>query len=351
MIPHVFALSLLALGAAMGAGTAVAAGVAEVAFVSIRSGDPQIYTRDAAGQVHVVTQGKGLPGQPAWAANNRLAYSARVNGGPRIFVTNEKGLSPQRLTSDDRMETAPSWSPDGRALAFFSRSPEGGGTELRVVDMATRKVMVIARDKNDMGPTAASWSADGSRLAFSALHDQRHSHLWVVQRDGSGLRNVSAKYAPRGAAWPSLSPDGRKVVWIADLRERMPVVITDLESGESRDLTPEKLATAESPRWSPDGLRIVFVSTRDSGDLGRNDIFVMDADGANVRNLTRHPAEDFDPKWSADGRSIVFVSLRSGTSLLYEVNLGDSSTKPVSVHASHDMDHVIRPIAVATRAP
>lgn len=351
MKPRLLAVSLLALATATGVGVALAAGVAEVAFVSIRSGDPQIYTRDAAGQVHVVTQGKGLPAQPAWAANNRLAYVARVDREPRIFVTDEKGLSPQPLTSEGRVETAPSWSPDGRALAYYSRSRDGSATELRVVDFATGKSTVLARDEHDMGPMPASWSADGSRLVYSALYDHEHSHVWVVQRDGSGPRNLTAKFSPRGAAMPNLSPDGRRVLWIADTRERQPVIVTDVESGESRDLSPEKFTTNESPRWSPDGLYIVFASARDSGDSFRNDIFLMDADGKNVRNLTRHPAEDFDPKWSADGRSIVFASLRTGTSLLYEVNLVDGSTKPVSVHASHDMDHVIRPIAVAMRAP
>lgn len=341
---------LLALGAAAGAGADVGTGIAEVAFVSIRSGDPQIYTRDSVGQLHVVTQGKGLPGQPAWASNNRLAFAARVDGGPRIFITDENGLSPQRLTADDRMEMSPSWSPDGQALAYYSRSQDGAATELRVVDVATRKSTVVARDERDMGPTPPSWSADGSRLVFSALYDGEHAHVWVVQRDGSRLRNLTAKYSPRGAAWPNLSPDGRTVLWIADMRERMPIIATDVESGESRDLTPAKDATNESPRWSSDGLRIVFASARDSFDSRRNDIFVMDADGTNVRNVTRHPGEDFDPKWSADGRSVVFASLRSGTSLLYEVNLVNGSTKPVSEHASHDMDHVIRPINVAKRA-
>jgi TolB protein len=78
--------------------------------------------------------------------------------------------------------------------------------------------------------------------------------------------------------------------------------------------------------------------------------FVIDADGSNLRNLSRHPAEDFDPKWTADGRSVVFASLRTGTSLLYEVSLDDGVTKPVSVHASHDMDHVTRPMTAAKRS-
>ena len=338
-------LAALATGMIGAAGNAAAASKTEVAFVSIRTGDAHIFIRDAQGHERMVTQGKGVHTQPAWASNNRIAYTQQVGGAPKVFITNESGLAAQRLTADDAMETSPSWSPDGRALAYYSQPITGGKTELRVVDIASRKVTVLATEELEMGPTPASWSADGSRLAFSVRFDRAKSHAWIVQRDGSGLRNLTAKFAPRGGAWPNLSPDGRKLLWVADMRERMPIIVTDVESGESQDLTPQKNATAEAARWSPDGRQIVFASARDSGDSGRNDIFVMDADGANARNLSRHPGEDFDPKWSADGRSVVFASLRSGTSLLYEVDLVNGKTQPLAQHSSHDMDHMIRPIA------
>lgn len=338
----------VALIAASTAATPALAGPSGVAFVSIRTGDPQIYVRNAAGEIVAVTEGKGLPAQPAWASNGRLAYAARVGFATRIFVTDEKGRAPRRLTSDDRSEISPSFSPDGRAVAYFSRPLEGGSTELRVVDLDTMSSSTLARDEREMGPTAPSWSADGSRLAFGAIYNHERSHGYVVRRDGGGLRNITEKHSPRGAEWPSLSPDGRQLLWIANMRERQPVVVTDIDRGESRELTTARIVNAESPRWSPDGRQVVFASMTDSvGAGGRNDIFVMDADGSNLRNLTRHPGEDFDPKWSADGRSIVFVSLRSGTSLLYEVDLDNGSTRPVSEHASHDMDHVTRPLAAA----
>lgn len=347
MMPRLLAAALLACGAAAHAGADVIAGAASVAFVSIRTGDPQIFTRDAQGQLRMVTQGKSLPAQPAWGAHNRLAFVGRVGTTMRIFVTDEAGMAAQRLTTEERMETSPSWSPDGSAIAYYSRPTEGGPCELRVVDLATRRMITLATDKNEMGPTPASWSVDGSRLAFSAIHERDRSHIWTVNRDGSGLRNLSAKAVSRGAAWPSMSPDGKQVIWIADHRDRMPIMVTDTETGESKELTPEKATSNEAPRWSPDGQRIVFASTRASIDVPQNDIFVMDADGSNVRNISRHPGEDFDPKWSADGRSIVFASLRSGTSHLYEADLVNGSVKQLSQHASHDMDHVVRPIAAA----
>lgn len=322
-----------------------------LAFVSIRSGDPQIYTLDDSGQLTVRTQGKALPGQPTLSVDHRLAYTARSGGTPHVFVlpapaSGSDAAAAQnggRLTQDEATETSPSWSPDGKALAYYAKPAGGGQIELRVRDVVSGHTDVLARSAHDMGPAAPSWSADGSRLAFATLNASDRSQIWVVQRDGSGAMNVSETVSVRGGAWPNLSPDGQQLLWVANQRGRAPVMLTDLRTGRSTDLTPEPLAAAESPRFSPDGRHITFASMRDSLEQGSNDIFVMDAAGGRMRNLSRHPAEDFDPKWSADGQRVVFASLRSGTSLLYEVSVDSGQTRALSVHASHDMDHVVRP--------
>lgn len=340
--------ALVTLGAAAPAVAQSSAGVSGIAFVSIRSGDPQIHVRDSQGRERAITRGNGLPGQPDWAVTDRVAYIARVGASTRIFVTDAAGTTAARLTREDAVETGPSWSPDGQSVAYFSRPLAGGAVELRVTQVPSGATVTLARNAKDMGPSPASWSADGSRLVFGAADETGRPHIWFVQRDGSGLRNLSAKLTSRGGAGPSISPDGTHALWVADMRERVPVIVTDIDSGESKDLTPEKLASNETARWSPDGRSIVFASARDAPELGRNDVFVMNADGSNVRNLSRHPAEDFNPKWAADGRSVVFASLRSGTSLLYEVDLVNGSTKAVSEHSSHDMDHGVKPMLTAT---
>lgn len=344
-----FSLSLLALAAWLGgAGPALAQAAAHgglaVAFVSIRSGDPQIYTQDDSGRIVMLTTGKGLPSQPNWSARNQLAYTARVNGQPRLFVTEAAAGSAQRLTQDDVMETSASWSPDGLQLAYYAKQP-GGVVELRVRDLASGKTQTLASDKFEMGPAPAAWSADGRRLAFSTLNANDRSQIWVVGRDGSGLKNVSEPVSQRGGVSPSLSPDGQKLVWVANQRGRSPVMLTDLATGASVDVTPGELSANETPRFSPDGRFITFASIRDNLEQARNDIFVMDLETRQVRNLSQHPGEDFDPKWSPDGQRIVFASLRTGTSLLYEVNLINGQTRALSTHASHDMDHVLRPVA------
>jgi len=319
---------------------------ASVAYISLRDGDPQIWIRNNQGQEQALTRGKAVYAQPAFARDGRLAFVAREAGRPVVFTMNGDGSAQQRVSAGPEAETAPSWSPDGRSIAFYALDLKTGVSVLRVVDLQTRNVATIAGPSKSMGPALASWSADGKRLCFLGQDTNGRNQAYVVQHDGSGLKDLSSKFTPRGAAWAELSPDGKKVVWVADLREkRSHLIVTDIDSGQSSDLTAGVTASHESPRWSADSQYIAFSSTRDDPDGTRTDVYTMKFDGSELRNLSRHPAEDFDPKWSSDGRHIIFASLRSGTSLLYQVDLQGNKTEAMTQHASHDMDHSVRPLA------
>jgi TolB protein len=77
----------------------------------------------------------------------------------------------------------------------------------------------------------------------------------------------------------------------------------------------------EEPRWSPDGQRIAFGSTR--AQKGNIDIFVMNADGSGVVRLTDHPSAEQGPVWAADGKSLFFTGERDGRGEIYRVWLAD----------------------------
>jgi Tol biopolymer transport system component len=83
------------------------------------------------------------------------------------------------------------------------------------------------------------------------------------------------------------------------------------------------------PMYSPDGLKIVFISTHD----GDPEIFLMNADGTGLKKLTDNTAVDAAPSWSPDGRKIVFTSDRGGSFELYRMNSDGSQQQliPTSV--------------------
>jgi len=107
---------------------------------------------------------------------------------------------------------------------------------------------------------------------------------------------------------------------------RQKIYTIDLASGRVSTLTREGDWNDEQPRWSPDGRRIAFKSSRG----GSYNLYLMDADGANVRRLTDHPGNDYDPSWLPDGASFVFTSDRDrgyGRFDLYRYWLADGSVE------------------------
>lgn len=114
------------------------------------------------------------------------------------------------------------------------------------------------------------------------------------------------------------NPDGRSHIFTIDLA-----------TGRIAQLTSGRNHHDANPRWSPDGRRIAFKSTRPGNQF---DIYVMDANGANVTRVTDHPANDHDPVWMPDGRSLIVASERDSRSDLYRVWLDDRRVERLTHH-------------------
>ena len=182
---------------------------------------------------------------------------------------------------------------------------------------------------------ALAWSPDGRKLAF--LDEGGRCpfcfNLYVVNSDGSGLRNLTAKLGPPAlvlvhgpASDPAWSPDGQMIAFVglgltAGLGE--PIYVVKADGSGLRNLTPKPVGAYAAPAWSPDGRKIAFVSDRD----GNSEVYVMNANGRGQRNLTRNPAYDADPAWSPDGRKIAFVSNRDGNYGVYVMNADGSGQR------------------------
>ena len=153
-------------------------------------------------------------------------------------------------------------------------------------------------------------------------------NLYVVNSDGSGLRNLTSKLgAGQGlgaglASDPVWSPDGRKIAFVR-LSKRLGVYVVNVDGSGVRNLTPKPVGAYASPAWSPDGRKIAFVSDRDDN----SEVYVMNANGSGQRSLTRNPAFDDDPAWSPDGRLIAFRSTRDGNTDIYIMNADGSGQR------------------------
>ena len=115
---------------------------------------------------------------------------------------------------------------------------------------------------------------------------------------------------------------GKRILWAAAI-----VLAVAGMSGCFPNMMSQQQQTVKTdPMYSPDGLKIAFISTHD----GDPEIFVMNADGTNLKKLTDNTAVDAAPSWSPDGGKIVFTSDRSGSFELYRMNADGSQQQIIN---------------------
>jgi len=305
-----------------------------IAFVSRRDGKA-LYVMNADGSgLRIVARVRQLAA-PAWSPDGRrIAFQGgRDRQSLTLYVVNADGSGQRTLA---RRGNAPAWSPDGQRIAFLSV------TKLYVANADGSGHRTLARVGN--GRTASlAWSPDGRKLLFLVEHSFSHSprcdfcsRLYVLNADGSGLRDLTQKLGmSRGpgagpASDPVWSPDGRMLAFVRR-NTRLGVYVVNADGSGVRNLTPKPLGAAyAAPAWSPDGRKIAFASERDAD----SEIYLMNADGSGQRSLTLNLAYDGDPAWSPDGKKITFVSNRDGRYEVYVMNADGSGQRSLTVQDS-----------------
>jgi dipeptidyl aminopeptidase/acylaminoacyl peptidase len=225
-----------------------------------------------------------------------LAY-ARPQGSGGIFVMERSGRV--RLVARDGL--APTWSPDGRRLAFVAGGA-GGQSELYVADADGRHRAPLTRSP-DADEVTASWAPDGRRLVL-----ERDLRVFVIGADGRDERPLAAGSSP---TW---SPKSGRIAFVSDRTGAENLYVVEANGRGLRRVTTSDAADSE-PAWSPDGTRLAFVSL----SAGSTDLYVVDVESRALVRLTQDSSLESSPVWSPAGDSIWFVSDRLGGGPLWSV--------------------------------
>jgi Tol biopolymer transport system component len=225
--------------------------------------DGQTYTSTISrgtGPTPLPTQGENPTPTVGPSDNARIVYAGGVLE-PGIFVINLDGSGKTQIHQPPLgLDASPAWSPDGTMVAFATPDDENHHGTIGIVNADGSGFHRIGEDSAIIDGNPA-WSPDASLIAFTSGGGD---HIEVMNADGSGRHRIVSN-TTTGEAYGHLS-------------------------------------------WSPDGTRIAFESTRprQAGSESRFEIWVMNADGSNLVQLTNNDFPDRHPDWSPDGSRILF---------------------------------------------
>ena len=217
---------------------------------------------------------------------SRIAYICEE--GFDICTINPDGTDRQRVTqTPDITERWPTWSPDGKWIAFAPFNP----SKLVMTDpKGGNETLLIKSYQNSSRP---AWSPNGTKIARANV--QKLYILDIITGEEKKIFPLGANTL--GYRDPAWSPDGREIAFASLHDNQRDIYVTNIDGDQVRRLTNHP-AEDHAPAWSPDGRRIAFYSNRDH----QAGIFVVDADGANLKRLTIG-FHDY-PTWSPDGTRI-----------------------------------------------
>jgi Tol biopolymer transport system component len=240
-----------------------------------------------------------------------------------------------------RYNVSPALSPDGSQMMFLS-DRDLFSIDLFLADARTgkikRQVTKTAVDAHlqslEFIESAGSWSPDGRRFVFSAISGGRPVlYLYDVAR---GKRTREIQLPKLGQALnPSWSPDGRSIAFSGLSGGLTDLYIYDLETSQLRRLTDDPFADLQ-PAWSPDGRTLAFATDRFSTDLatlkvGPQSLALMDVATGRIGAVAgSRTARQLNPQWAPDGKGLYFLSDPDGITNVYQMDLASGQLSRVT---------------------
>ncbi len=289
----------------------------KIVFISRRSGHSgewRLYSMNVDGSDQKCLSEKRVKcAYPAFSSNGLMIVFIHYNENHdfELHSVSIDGGTSQLLVTECRNLGYPSWSHDDSRIVFtMNRTDSSDISDIHIINSDGSHHETLTHRGNNSYP---AWSPDGNLIAFSSNRDGFRG-IYLMKPDGSELRLLTGKNG--SFSCPQWSPDGQRLVYVSCSYEGSQIFTMGIDGKNQRQLTntvcPGWWDTGfsregnDSPVWSPDGSQIAYVSWQNDNP----DIYIMNSDGSNQRQLTYSDMRDEHPCWSPFGDYIVFTSRR-----------------------------------------
>jgi Tol biopolymer transport system component len=321
--------------------------VVRVVYLALLVGMLSVTVTSAASPIRQLTNTSAATNvRPTWSPDGRrIAYQSDRDGTFHIYVMDADGGNTKQISSgadvDDRH---PAWSPDGQAIAVDS----GDAThrEIWIIDVASQRRTQVTK----LGSVATfpSWSPDGKKIAYYVYKASAPAatgtfngtmDIWASARDGSGLvqmtkglaseANNQCTFACHSVRW---SPDSSRMAFSdGDLSKVL--VMSAVQPGTPTAITPDG-ERSHWPVFLSNG-QILYITEHLSLDQTWTDLWLQQPDATTQRDqfaqgiLAQGPFE-----FSSDGQQLLFASPRSGNFEIYAVTLDDAGKAALATNVN-----------------
>jgi hypothetical protein len=251
-----------------------------------------------------------------WTGPGRIVFvSYRDNNLGELYLMDGDGKNQRRLTNTPNIqEWHPSWSPDGSRIVFQCYRSGGPGFNVCLINAdGSGYTQITNWEQERAGAQRPVWSPDGSQIAVSReMGTDAPTWIWVMNADGSNQRQLVE------GRDPSWSPDGTRIAFERQVNGGSPQLFTvDLDGSNLRQLT-ELPDFIMYPTWSPDVRQIAF-------EVGMSYIAVIGADGGEPRTVVNK--RSWNMSWSPDGTQLAIAPVQDG---IWVVNLDGSGLHQIA---------------------